>query len=165
MKGLTWNGLDLMACAEHPNRVPFSGVLTFVDEPSDKAPTGGRRHRLLIKKEAAQEALHTLIGMAVNFSSCFKTHNAMSKCGVITGAHIAGKELRVEGFVYGKDFPVLIKTLNAEGGKFGMSYESANNHVTNLAASIWEVNKLTFTGAAILHKEVAAYSKTTFQLV
>ncbi|MGB6133443.1 MAG: hypothetical protein WBG54_16810, partial [Acidobacteriaceae bacterium] len=33
--------------AGHPNRMPFSGVLTLVDEPSTRPPSGARGHRVV----------------------------------------------------------------------------------------------------------------------
>ena len=33
---------------KHPNRVPFEGILTMVDEASDKAPSGARGHRVIL---------------------------------------------------------------------------------------------------------------------
>jgi hypothetical protein len=51
----------------HPNRVPFEGVLTIVNMASDKAPTGARGHRVMLMRDAAEKALPSLLGMAVDY--------------------------------------------------------------------------------------------------
>ncbi len=49
--------IEMPTVARHPNRMPFAGVLTFIDMPSDKAPSGARGHRVLLTKEATDRAL------------------------------------------------------------------------------------------------------------
>lgn len=44
----------------------------------------------------------------------------------------------------------------------GMSYEVNNCTVENLRAEIWKLTKVTFTGAAVLLRNKAAYRDTTF---
>ncbi len=46
----------------------------------------------------------------------------------------------------------------------GMSYELANAHVTDMRAEVWTLTQATFTGAAILLREKAAYRNTSFRL-
>jgi hypothetical protein len=46
----------------------------------------------------------------------------------------------------------------------GMSYELANAHVADMQAQIWTLTQATFTGAAILLRDKAAYRDTTFAL-
>jgi hypothetical protein len=46
----------------------------------------------------------------------------------------------------------------------GMSYELADALVEDMRASVWRLTKVTFTGAAILLREKAAYGKTSFRL-
>ena len=53
----------------HPNRLPFEGVLTLVDVASDKAPSGARGHRVVLTREAAEAALPSLMGMAVDYKA------------------------------------------------------------------------------------------------
>jgi hypothetical protein len=45
-----------------------------------------------------------------------------------------------------------------------MSYEIAEAQIEDLKASVWVLNKLTFTGAAILRREKAAYRGTWIEL-
>jgi hypothetical protein len=52
---------------------------------------------------------------------------------------------------------------NADG-EMGMSYELADAHVADMRAQVWTLTRATFTGAAILLREKAAYRSTSFQL-
>ena len=45
-----------------------------------------------------------------------------------------------------------------------MSYELADAHVADMRASVWTLTRATFTGAAILLKEKAAYRGTSFRV-
>ena len=51
-----------------------------------------------------------------------------------------------------------------DAGTMGMSYELADAHVADMRASVWTLTKATFTGAAILQREKAAYRGTSFRL-
>jgi hypothetical protein len=153
--------------AGHPNRLPFEGCLTLVDVPSDKAPSGSRGHRVMLTREAAEAALPSLLGMAVDFKAGWDGHDARQKCGVITGAHLEGKRLMVSGFVFARDYPEMEArvgfAVHAETD-MGMSYELADAHVADMKAAVWTLTRATFTGAAILLKVKAAYRATSFRL-
>jgi hypothetical protein len=45
-----------------------------------------------------------------------------------------------------------------------MSYEIADAQIQDVRASVWVLNKVTFTGAAILLREKAAYRATWIEL-
>jgi hypothetical protein len=152
----------------HPNRTPFEGVLTLVDVASDKAPSGARGHRVILTRDAAEEALPSLRGMAVDFRSGWDGHDARQKCGVIEMGWISGYQLHVEGYLFGRDFPDVVEMVRRGGtanDDLGMSYELADAHVTNMRERIWMLNRVTFTGAAILLRSKAAYRRTSFRLV
>ena len=158
--------VTIPAVAGHPNRIPFEGVLTLVDEPSDKAPSGARGHRVLLTRAAAMAALPSLLGMAVDYRPEWDGHDARRKCGLITEADVKGNRLCVSGYLYGRDFPEVAEQMRkAKGGVMGMSYELADAHVADMRAAVWTLTRATFTGAAILLREKAAYQNTTFQLV
>jgi hypothetical protein len=206
----------------HPNRLPFEGVLTLVDVASDKAPSGARGHRVILTRAAAEAALPSLLGMAVDYkspqpakrpgdpdSAGWDGHDARQKCGIITDAQIDGRRLTVAGFLFSKDFPEIEQRLSADaarsachperahttqachperphttqachserseesphlssaaipGSLMGMSYELADAHVADMAASVWTLTRATFTGAAILLRDKAAYRDTSFRL-
>jgi hypothetical protein len=151
--------------ADHPNRAPFTGVLTLVDEPSTKAPSGARGHRVILTRAAALAALPSLLGMAVDYAPSWDGHDARRKCGIITEADVSGTRLRVSGYLYSKDFPEVERQMRqCSAGTMGMSWELADAHVEDMRADIWTLTRATFTGAAILLRNKAAYRNTSFEL-
>ncbi len=162
--------------AGHPNRLPFEGCLTLVDVPSDKAPSGSRGHRVVLTRAAAEAALPSLLGMAVDYKAGWDGHDARQKCGIITAAYLEGKQLLVQGYLFARDYPEfsrsqflraepLVDGLAAEQATtMGMSYELADAHVADMRDSVWKLTRATFTGAAILLREKAAYKATSFHV-
>src|ERR1700744_3366465 len=113
-------GLQMRAMAvefpevrDHPNRLPFEGCLTLLDVPSDKAPSGARGHRGILTREAAEAALPSLLGMAVDYKAGWDGHNARQKCGIITGAEIEGRRLMVSGYLFARDYPEMEAKIQA----------------------------------------------------
>ena len=157
----------------HPNRLPFEGCLTLVDTPSDRAPSGARGHRVVLTRTAAESALPSLLGMAVDFKAGWDGHDARQKCGIITSAHLEHNRLMVAGYLFARDFPEVAEKLgkrlapaleaNRSDG-MGMSYELADAHVADMRAPVWTLTRATFTGAAILLRDKAAYRNTSFRL-
>jgi hypothetical protein len=147
----------------HPNRLPFEGVLTLVDVASDKAPNGARGHRVVLTRAAAEAALPSLLGMAVDYKAGWDGHDARQKCGIITAAEVDGNRLRVAGYLFARDFPEMEDKIHT-AEPMGMSYELADAHVADMRASVWTLTRATFTGAAILLKDKAAYRSTSFRL-
>ena len=149
----------------HPNRVPFEGVLTVVDAASDKATTGARGHRVMLTKDAAEAALPSLLGMAVDYRPGWDGHDARRKIGLLTEADLVGQRLAVRGYLYARDFPEVAKAIEAQSPEaMGMSYELADARVEDLRAEVWKLTRVTFTGAAILLREKAAYRATSFRM-
>jgi hypothetical protein len=152
----------------HPNRVPFEGVLTLVNAASDKAPAGARGHRVLLTREAAEKALPSLLGMAVDYRPGWDGHDARCKIGLLTEADLAGNRLVVRGYLYARDFPEVAQTLQASDSAnakaLGMSYEVADARVEDMRAEVWKLTRVTFTGAAILLRDKAAYRATSFRM-
>ena len=169
-RGLNLLSVNAMAVrfpevAGHPNRVPFSGVLTRVDEPSDKAPSGARGHRVVLTRAAAEAALPSLLGMAVDWKSGWDGHDAKQKCGIVTAAELAGNDVCVEGYLFARDWSDMMAEMHAHGDDaLGMSYELADAHVDDMRAEQWRLNQVTFTGAAILLRSKAAYRNTSFRV-
>jgi len=156
----------------HPNREPFRGVLTLVDVASDRAPSGSRGHRVVLSRQAAEAALPSLLGMGLDYAPALDRHDARRKVGVITRAEIAGQYLELGGYLYAKDFPEIVREIEtattpgsvAGTGSLGMSYEIAEVQVADLRAPVWILTKVTFTGAAILRRDKAAYRDTWIEL-
>jgi hypothetical protein len=147
----------------HPNRLPFEGVLTLLDVASDKAPSGARGHRVVLTREAAEAALPSLLGMAVDYKAGWDGHDARQKCGIITAAEVDGQRLTVSGYLFARDFPEMEAKIQGEAA-MGMSYELADAHVADMKAQVWTLTRATFTGAAILLRDKAAYRSTSFRV-
>lgn len=149
----------------HPNRKPFRGVLTQVEVASDRAPSGTNGHRVLLTKAAAEKALASLIGMGLGFTPQLDGHDTRRKVGVITVAEIEGNALVVEGYIFARDFPEMVRELELGKSTLGMSYEIADARVQDPNAVIWKLTDVTFTGAAILKRSKAAYQNTSIELM
>lgn len=149
--------------SQHPNKLPFTGCLTLVDTPSDRAPAGARGHRVIVTREAVEASLHELEGLAVNFSPGLDHHDRKNKCGIITSADLFGKELRVTGHLYVLDFPEIERDKQFKQ-PLGMSYELHDAHVWDMRAQVWTLHKITFQGAAFGRRDKFAYRKTWFRI-
>lgn len=150
---------------EHPNKRRFVGVLTVLDEPSDRSPDGSRGHCLILPSKVAKKALPTLVGMGVNSRYDGEGHNTEAKHGIIETAEIVGKKLIVGGYIFCRDCPSIISRISASASEWGMSFEIANAGIKDMNQKIWTLTEVTFTGAAILRKDKAAYQKTSFTLL
>jgi hypothetical protein len=232
----------------HPNRVAFSGVLTMVDVPSRRAPDGAKGHLVVLTKQAAEAALPSLMGMALDYSPGLDRHDARRKVGVITRAEIVGRNVELGGYLFAKDFPEIVEeiakaqpgserrpidsmrtrllnagvihagrqsqsaswregcrlraslrvaagrilsltagtkqkspkklepagevglTIRAEAcvaagpNGLGLSYEVTAVEIADKEAQVWTLSKVTFTGAAILRRDKAAYRDTWIEL-
>ena len=164
----TFHGMRLEAMAlqipdfpGHPNRVPFTGVLTRLDAPSDRAPSGAAGHRVLLTRAAAERALPSLLGMAVDYAPGLRSHDVRRKIGIITRAEISGDRLEVSGHFFGKDFPEILGEIRAQRERLGMSYEVTGVRVADPKAAVWVLERVVFTGAAILERSAAAYQSTS----
>ncbi len=153
--------IEIPEFPEHPNRVPFSGVLTLLDVPSDRPPAGAAGHRVVLPRAVAERALPSLLGMAVDYALGLRGHDVRRKIGVITRAEIRDNRLEVSGYLYGKDFPEVLRELRARRERLGMSYEVTEVRVANPSAKVWELENVVFTGAAILERASAAYQQTS----
>jgi hypothetical protein len=185
--------IDLPPVAAHPNRAPFRGVLTLVDTPSDRAPSGARGHRVVLTRAAAEQALPSLLGMGLDYTPLLDRHDTRRKVGIITEANVVarrqapgsrrhagdgrlatGDSIEIAGYLYARDFPDVMRELRqqttaGEGGRatwhaLAMSYEITDARIDDLRAAIWTVSECTFTGAAILRRDKAAYRDTWIEL-
>ena len=162
----------------HPNREPFCGVLTLVDVLSDRPPAGARGHRVVLTRAAAEAALPSLLGMGLDYHPTLDRHDTRRKVGVIVRAEILGRKLELGGYLFAKDFPEIVREIGqctraspdlaaAKGQphtNLGMSYEIADARVADLRSKVWTLTQVTFTGAAILRRDKAAYQNTWIEL-
>lgn len=173
--------IEMPVVEGHPNREAFRGVLTLVDVPSDRAPSGARGHRVVLTRSAAEAALPSLLGMALDYAPSLDRHDARRKVGIITRAEITGRSVELGGYLFAKDFPEIVREIGNDSyrgllaeatravpsirrGQLGMSYELAAAQIADMKAKIWIITQVTFTGAAILKREKAAYRDTWIEL-
>lgn len=152
--------LDVPDVKDHPNKVPFSGVLTRLDEPSNNPLSGSMGKRVVLPKDVAEKALPSLLGMAIDFNTELDGHDVKSKIGFITEATIQGNAVHIGGYFYGADFPDEVKHIQAEKASLGFSYE-AQAQVRSMNDDPLVVKSCVFTGAAVLYKNKAAYTTTS----
>src|SRR5271157_1963410 len=164
--------------AGHPNRLPFRGILTLVGVASQRAPSGAKGHRVMLTRDATETALPSLLGMALDYAPSLESHDVRRKIGIITEADIvplhadgainATGQLAISGYLFAHDFPDVVDDIRAQsaaaGSTLGMSYEIAKVEVPNQDASIWTATAFTFTGAAVLRRDKAAYPQTWIAL-
>lgn len=159
----------------HPNRLAFQGVLTLVGVASQRSPNGARGHRVMLTKAATEAALPSLLGMALDYVPALDSHDAQRKIGIITEANIVPMpqsktsgstgQIAVSGYLFAHDFPDVVTRIRSQpASALGMSYEIANITVPNQEAQIWTVTDFTFTGAAVLRRDKAAYPQTWISL-
>ncbi len=81
------------------------------------------------------------------------------------GSNSAIGEIAISGYLFAHDFPDVVGEIRAQkANPLGMSYEIANATVPNQDAMIWTVTDFTFTGAAVLRRNKAAYPQTWIAL-
>ncbi len=178
--------LAMPEVAGHPNRLPFRGVLTLVGIASQHAPKGAQGHRVMLTRGATDAALPSLLGMALDYAPSLDSHDVRRKIGIITEANIVPihgthpsktglggaparspnptGQLAVSGYLFAHDFPDVVDEIRAQtaelGSTLGMSYEITKIEVPNQGAAIWTATAFTFTGAAVLRRDKAAYPQT-----
>ncbi len=179
--------LSMPDVAGHPNRLPFRGVLTLVGVASQRAPKGAQGHRVMLTRGAADAALPSLLGMALDYTPSLDSHDVRRKIGIITEANIvalhaalsptAGRkggapaatgQLAVSGYLFAHDFPDVVNEIRAQadapGSTLGMSYEITRIEIPDQSAGIWTATAFTFTGAAVLRRDKAAYPQTWIEV-
>lgn len=143
----------------HPNRMPFSGVLTRIDEPSDAAPEGSNGKQVMLTKAVADRALTSLLGMGVNYNP--DGHSPREKVGVIDEAKIEANSIWVKGYIFAADFPEVAAEIKANKNVLGMSFEAQTLLAKDVGDDHIKIDECIFTGAAILLKDKAAYRTTS----
>lgn len=146
---------------DHPNKMPFTGILTRIDQPSDAPPHGSNGRRVLLPRDVAEKALPSLLGMAVDLKADFAGHNAQNKIGLICEANIEGDAITIGGFIYAADFPDAAARIRAMKDDLGFSFEMKSVRVADPGADPLVIESCVFTGAAILKKKDAAYQTTS----
>lgn len=157
---------------EHPNKMPFEGLLTYFDIPSDKPVGGANGKRVVIPSNYGIPSLASLKGMAVDFDPLLMDkHVAKHKIGIIdeawTGERLENGSLPVfvRGYVFAHDFPDEASDIKEYQSELGFSYETIDTPVMD---GVYEgepvlqvCGEVVFSGAAILLAEKAAFTQTS----
>ena len=152
-----------IATDDHPNKMPFTGILTRVGEPSDAPPSGSGGKLITISVDCAKRNLKTIIGMAVDYKPGFDGHDPKAKVGIITSANLKGNAIEIGGYIYANDFPDVAAEIKEKKDILGFSYEARDLYSADMTADPCVIYDLTFTGAAILFKNTAAYRTTRIE--
>jgi len=158
--------LDIPIIKDHPNRHPFTGIMTRLNIASDFPVGGTTRKKVIIPGDIAEAAIPTLLGMAIDYKPNFDGHDRKSKIGIITEAYIGeedtvlGTPLHIAGFFYAADFPDEVAAIQSLTEHLGFSYE-AEAFVSDLDSDPWVCTSCEFTGAAVLYKDKAAFTRTS----
>jgi len=172
LKSLLAEGSLALGNLEHPNKMPFSGILCYFDIPSNKAVGGTNGQKVMIPSHYGIPSLNSLQGMAIDFDPLLMDkHVASHKIGVIDKAW-AGDVLpdgstpvHVSGYVYAHDFPNEAADIKQFQSALGFSYETIDTPVVSgkyMDENILVVcGDVIFSGAAILLANKAAYTQTS----
>ncbi len=146
---------------EHPNKMPFLGLLCYLDEPSENPPSGANGKRVLLPSDVADDRIHTLEGTGVNVDWGYYGHDVKKKIGCIESTWSDEGHVFVYGHLWCRDFPEECNYIKDNASKLGMSYETTDTQLsTTEQDDVLKIDKITFTGAAILKDWAAAYTNT-----
>lgn len=164
--GLKFEKLKFGSIDKHINKMPFSGCCMFVNKPSDGVPCGSDKP-VMFSKESVDEAISTFIGMGVdvvyddytNPAIALTGHNSRYKIGVIESAEVKSNKVYVKGFLWASDFYDICFMIKNAKDSLGFSIEV---YVTDMVdnGESYMVNHFTYTGLAILYKNLAAFKDT-----
>lgn len=166
---LNFVSFSTMDSSENPDSLNFSGVVGYVDTPSDYTPCGGvDGYATVISSDNLD--VDSLVGSGVNASwsdwfaeDALKSHDVRFKIGVIDKAYLQGNEIHVEGHLWKNDFPDVCDTIECAKESLGFSVEvyfegiKQNDDEKTLTGLNGH-----FTGVAILYKSKAAFQNTKF---
>ena len=150
-----------------PTGLPFEGCLTLVDVASDRAPSGARGHRVVLTRAAAEVALAQPARHGRRLQSRLGRPRRTPE---VRHHHrrpqLDDKRLMVAGYLFARDFPEMEAALSmqSKGGDGHELRARRRPRSRHARQSIWTLTRATFTGAAILLRDKAAYRATSFQL-
>lgn len=151
----------------HINKMPFSGVCLHSDTPSDGIPCGSDKP-VKFSKEAIEKALDSFIGMGVNCEydswdypeTALTGHNERFKIGVVESAELLENgDVFIKGNLWKQDFYDVCFMIKNAKDSLGFSVEVTVDNMSDVGES-YSVDSFTFTGVAILYKNLGAFKGT-----
>lgn len=168
---LGFSGLSFADAEGHINKMPFSGNCMFVDKPSDATPCGSDKP-CMFPSEVVEKALPTYIGMGVdvvyaddwysNPASALTGHDDRFKIGIVESASIVEDAVNIDGILWQRDFYDVCYMIKNAKDSLGFSIEVCVNDMEE-TDEYFIIKDFTFTGVAILYKNLAAFQNTALQ--
>lgn len=150
---------------KHINKMPFSGICLKADTPSDGIPYGSDKP-VAFSTDAINKALETFNCMGVNcvYDGCFADealtgHDNRFKIGVVEQAELNSDGVLIKGDLWQYDFQDVCFQIKNAKDSLGFSVEVVVNQLSN-KGEFYLVDDFTFTGVAILYKNLAAFKTT-----
>lgn len=150
----------------HINKMPFSGICLKADTPSDGTPNGADKP-VAFSTEAITNALSTFEDMGVNCvydrwdspEYALTGHDHRFKIGVVEKAELQNNGVMISGCLWQHDFNDVCFQIKNAKDSLGFSVEVTVNDMSD-KGDYYLINDFTFTGVAILYKNLAAFRDT-----
>lgn len=163
---LQFNTFNFAEDNEHINKMPYSGICLLADTPSDGTPCGADKP-VAFSKEAIEKALDTFVGMGVNCvyweygcpEYALTGHDTRFKIGVVDEATLVDGGVHIKGNLWKNDFNDVCFQIKNAKDSLGFSVEVCVNDMEE-TSDFYLVKDFTFTGVAILYKNLAAFKNT-----
>lgn len=155
-----------MASPDNDDTMKFSGVIGYVDTPSDMPPHSDYPgYKAVLSSENVD--VDSLVGSGVNVlwsadEDNLTDHSVRFKVGVIDKAWLEGKEIHADGHLWKVDFPDVCSTISLAKESLGFSAEAVGYGISkNDKDKVLTMENVHFTGVSILYKDRAAFQKTS----
>lgn len=150
----------------HINKMPFSGICLKADTPSDYTPNGADKP-VAFSADAINNAISTFADMGVNCvydrwdspEYALTGHDQRFKIGVVEKAELTENGVMINGCLWQNDFRDVCFQIKNAKDSLGFSVEVSVNDMKD-KGDCYLVTDFTFTGVAILYKNLAAFRET-----
>jgi hypothetical protein len=150
------------------NKIPFTGILFRMDEPSESSPSKGSDYPLFISRTVAEPLIQAIAssgGLPIDVDDTLSKHSNPNIAGVMTNAEIQGSNFVVHGHLFPWSQKEKVGLILANQRHLGMSMNAlANGAVIDRGGrKVFEIRDLELLGANVLFKDRATYQKTNFE--
>lgn len=150
----------------HINKMPFSGICLKAETPSDATPNGADKP-VAFSLDAINNAISTFADMGVNCvydrwdspEYALTGHDQRFKIGVVEKAELTENGVLINGCLWQNDFRDVCFQIKNAKESLGFSVEVCVNDMSD-KGDYYLINDFTFTGVAILYKNLAAFRET-----
>ena len=150
----------------HINKMPFSGICLKAETPSDATPNGADKP-VAFSLDAINNAISTFADMGVNCvydrwdspEYALTGHDQRFKIGVVEKAELTENGVLINGCLWQNDFRDVCFQIKNAKESLGFSVEVSVNDMSD-KGDYYLINDFTFTGVAILYKNLAAFRET-----